>query len=52
LTAIRAVQIDNLCIRQAILEFNINYRALSRYCKKTSKYDYLGTSDNQPRVLD
>jgi len=31
-----------LSIRQAALEFNINYRALSHYCKKIPEYD-LGT---------
>jgi len=35
LETIRAVKIHNLSIRQAELGFNMNYRALSDYCKKS-----------------
>jgi len=31
---VRTVKIHNLSIRQAALEFNMNYRVLSSYCKK------------------
>jgi len=34
LEAVRAVKIHNLSIRQTALEFNMNYNALSHYCKK------------------
>jgi len=33
LEVVRAVKVHNLPIRQAALEFNMNYRALYRYCK-------------------
>jgi len=35
LEAIRAVKIYNLFTRQVALKFNMNYRALSHYCKKS-----------------
>jgi len=35
------VKLHNLSIRQATLEFNMNYRTLSRYCKKIYEEDYL-----------
>jgi len=38
LKAVRAVKIHNLSIWQAALEFNMDYCALSRYCKKIPKY--------------
>jgi len=34
LEAVKAVKIHNLYIRQTALGFNMNYRALSDYCKK------------------
>jgi len=37
---VRAVKIHNLSIQEAALKFNMNYRALSRYRKKISEYDY------------
>jgi len=39
LKAVSAVKIHNLSIRQAILEFNMNYCTVSRYYKKRI-YDY------------
>jgi len=41
LKAIKAVKLYNLSILQATSEFNMNYRTLSRYCKKISEGDYL-----------
>jgi len=38
LKAIKAVKIYNLSIRQALLGFNVNYRALNHY-KKIPEYD-------------
>jgi len=40
LEVVRAVKIYNLSIRQIALEFNVNYRALSDYCKKFWIYNY------------
>jgi len=40
LKAAKAVKIYNLSIRQATLEFNTDYRALSHYCKNNPEYDY------------
>jgi len=40
LKVVRAVKIHNLSIRQAALEFNMNHRALSHYCKKIFECDY------------
>jgi len=37
---IRVIKIHNLSIRQATLEFNMNYCALSHYYKKILEYDY------------
>jgi len=34
LEAVRTLKIHNLFISQVTLEFNMNYRALNRYCKK------------------
>jgi len=35
LEIVRAVKIHNLFTRQVALKFNMNYRALSHYCKKS-----------------
>jgi len=35
------MKLHNLSIRQAALEFNMNYRTLSHYCKKISEENYL-----------
>jgi len=51
LEVVRAVKIHNLSVRQTALEFNMNYCALSRYCKMFGICDYQPLiCDNQPRV--
>jgi len=41
LEVVRSVKIHNLPIRHAALEFNMNYRALRDYCKKSWTCNYL-----------
>jgi len=48
LEVVRAVKIYNLSIRQAALEFNMNYRALSS-CLECVTTNF-GPCDNQSRV--
>jgi len=50
LKTVEAVKIHNLFIRQAAVEFNMNYRVLSRYCKKIFEYDYQFCG-NQSRIV-
>lgn len=37
LTAVRKVKKEGLSIRKALLEYQINYRTLARYCQKISE---------------
>ena len=44
LQAVRRVKLDNVSLRKAANEFGLNYRSLSRYCRKASEEDLDPTS--------
>lgn len=50
LTAVRAVKIHNLSIRQAAVLFHINCRTLARYCEKIPEKDYARKDITTPTI--